>query len=673
MPVPFGFSVGDFVAVIQLTGKIISSLKGVGGSASEYQHAVVELESLKRLLEKVTKLTITEDNAVQVNALRGLALACEPCLQEFYQKLRSYEASIGPYAPRGRLKGAFHKVKWAFLGSEEFSQFRKFIAMKVLCLSLLLSMHIFESASTRNSQEHIAHFSLLDEITKLRESMERLELANQQRSSHLDHEASLRPIQDKVEDIAARLESHLTPVSSALTSVGRAVFGFHNVLGQIIDFLGSFRRETKVALQRIIQTNMQIYALLLTSQNSPGHSPSMLSDAILFEDALGRTVSLPYQWFRHWEAFEGLLRAEFKGIPGEAKVLEGQYHLIDTKGGGAIIKKQDWHRTVFPGSSVTMSVIISQIRWQGGLCPRPSCAEPRIDLDHPRALVTCCGLKYYPSRERLEGSTKRVTVLTEDDEVIWSQSTQDLEIFGARPLPRDPEESTAILALLQSTDTPAVDEEISSVHNATQANSYGEKEPTSYEPTGGPDFQKPKVGKTRTSDKLHSEFETPLDNWLAQTESVHLEPNMLSNTPVVDTTRQDEEASEIEHFRQVHIKQWTNDADRNNDKKTGADDLEWGAEIDEAIYHRNICDRFPLIPSYLAHRLARFNLMAWTARALSVIPSAIAFIANRLSGSIAMTGRTKVIDVGAMLATIQTSHTLQTLIRTQLPLTLQKI
>ncbi|KIX92483.1 uncharacterized protein Z520_11803 [Fonsecaea multimorphosa CBS 102226] len=142
MPVPFGFSVGDFVTVIQLTSKIISSLKDVGGSSSEYQHSVIELESLKRLLEKVSQLTITEDNAVQVNALRGLALACEPCLQEFHGKLKSYEASIGPYAPRRTLKGTFHKVKWAFLGSEEFSQFRKFIAMKVLCLSLLLSMHI---------------------------------------------------------------------------------------------------------------------------------------------------------------------------------------------------------------------------------------------------------------------------------------------------------------------------------------------------------------------------------------------------------------------------------------------------------------------------------------------------------------------------------------------------
>ena len=128
--------------VLELTSKITSSLRDVGGSSSEYQHAVVELESLKRMLQKVAELPITETKTLQVNAIRGLALSCEPCLQEFLKKLKSYEASIGPYAPRGRLKGSFHKVKWAFLGSEEFGQFRKFITMKVLCLSLLLSMHI---------------------------------------------------------------------------------------------------------------------------------------------------------------------------------------------------------------------------------------------------------------------------------------------------------------------------------------------------------------------------------------------------------------------------------------------------------------------------------------------------------------------------------------------------
>ncbi|OAP61585.1 hypothetical protein AYL99_03788 [Fonsecaea erecta] len=554
MPAPFGFSVGDFVTVIQLTGKIISALKDVGGSSSEYQHAVIVLESLKRLLEKVTQLIITAENKVQVNALRGLALACEPCLQEFHRKLKSYEASIGPFAPKGRLKGTYHKVKWAFLGSEEFSQFRKFIAMKVLCLSLLLSMHIFESTSKRDAEEQAGRFSLVDEITKIRESMERLELRNQQGVPKLDYQASLQPIQDKVENIAERLESNLPP---------------------IIDFLGSFQRETKNALQRIIQTNMQIYALLLASLSSPSTGPSMPSDFIVFEDALGRTISLPYQWFRHWETFEGLLRAKFKGVPGETKVLEGQYHLIETKdplAGRAVPTPELRRATNRIGTSPNVSNM------------------------------------YYPSRERFQGQTRRLTVLTEDDKVMWSQSTEDLEVFGARPSPKDPEETAAILALLEPADTTTANDDFMTLNSATEAAPRTEKPPTSPKLTIGPVVQKLVAETIQISDDLPSDFQTPLDMWLAQTELVGLDPNVIADTPLSDMTGRDEEASEIEHFKRVHIKQWNKNPDGGNDTGKVAVDPKWSAEIDEAIYHRNISDRFPLLPSWLADRLAKLNV-----------------------------------------------------------------
>ena len=133
--------------------------------------------------------------------------------------------------------------------------------------------------------------------------MERLEVTskNRQDSAQLEFQASLQPVQDKVENIANSLENKLAPVSTAVSTVATAVFGFKDILRQIIQFLGSFQRETKVAFQSVIQTNMQIYALLLNSQNNLNPAPSMSSDSITFEDALGRTISLPHQWFHHWE------------------------------------------------------------------------------------------------------------------------------------------------------------------------------------------------------------------------------------------------------------------------------------------------------------------------------------------------------------------------------------
>ena len=144
---------------------------------------------------------------------------------------------------------------------------------------------------------------MVDEITKIRESMERLELRskNHANDNQLAFQVNLKPVQDKVDDIASGLDGRFAPVSATLSTIATAVVTFKDVLGQILHFLGSFHTETRMAFQRVIQTNMQIYALLLHAQNNLHTSPSMLTESILFEDALGRTSALPYQWFRHWE------------------------------------------------------------------------------------------------------------------------------------------------------------------------------------------------------------------------------------------------------------------------------------------------------------------------------------------------------------------------------------
>ncbi|KAK5048243.1 hypothetical protein LTR84_005913 [Exophiala bonariae] len=58
MPIPFGFSVGDFVSVINLTTKLIRALKDVGGASNEYQYAFIEVEGLNTVMEA---LIITVD------------------------------------------------------------------------------------------------------------------------------------------------------------------------------------------------------------------------------------------------------------------------------------------------------------------------------------------------------------------------------------------------------------------------------------------------------------------------------------------------------------------------------------------------------------------------------------------------------------------------------------
>jgi hypothetical protein len=134
--------------------------------------------------------------------------------------------------------------------------------------------------------------------------MERLELgpSASQNDAGAVVKAALEPVQDQLNVVAVASERKLDSISTDVMSVATSVSHFGGILSNIVRFLRSIRSETRAALQQILQTNMQIYAMLMASQNNIDVTPSLLLESnIQFEDALGRTSSLPYQWFRHWE------------------------------------------------------------------------------------------------------------------------------------------------------------------------------------------------------------------------------------------------------------------------------------------------------------------------------------------------------------------------------------
>ena len=83
-----------------LIRKISKALKETGGASTEYQNAVIELNGLERALQHLEALEPTDDNLSHVNAIRGMALACQMPLRDFMTKLEKYEASMGPWESR---------------------------------------------------------------------------------------------------------------------------------------------------------------------------------------------------------------------------------------------------------------------------------------------------------------------------------------------------------------------------------------------------------------------------------------------------------------------------------------------------------------------------------------------------------------------------------------------
>lgn len=121
--------------------KITQALKETGGASSEYQAAVIELKGLKHALQHLQALEPTEDNLSHVNAIRGMALACQLPLREFLTKLEKYESSLGPWVDRTTYRGAGSKARWALEFAAEVEKLRALVAAKQISINLLLATH----------------------------------------------------------------------------------------------------------------------------------------------------------------------------------------------------------------------------------------------------------------------------------------------------------------------------------------------------------------------------------------------------------------------------------------------------------------------------------------------------------------------------------------------------
>ena len=109
-----------------------------------------------------------------------------------------------------------------------------------------------------------------------------------------------------------RLEDRLTQKESQsierLNSISHSVLKLRSIGDHIMAFLANFPYEMRDLLKSILQSNWQMYQVLLQVQRSTARSPTgLLESNIKFEDALGEIMQLPYAYFRYWEVSQQFL------------------------------------------------------------------------------------------------------------------------------------------------------------------------------------------------------------------------------------------------------------------------------------------------------------------------------------------------------------------------------
>ncbi len=142
MPLPFGFGVGDFIAVVELITKVSKALKDSGGAASEYQDVVQELESLQAILTHLGTLCFKE-RAGTSPALRltNLISTCQRPLSDFLDRIARFQASLNAFPHRNFLRTVPRKAQWGVFMGAEIPKLRSVVAAKILQLQLVLQSY----------------------------------------------------------------------------------------------------------------------------------------------------------------------------------------------------------------------------------------------------------------------------------------------------------------------------------------------------------------------------------------------------------------------------------------------------------------------------------------------------------------------------------------------------
>ncbi|KIW29895.1 uncharacterized protein PV07_05681 [Cladophialophora immunda] len=126
----------------------------------------------------------------------------------------------------------------------------------------------------------------------------------------------------------------------------------------------------------------------------------LISDSIIFEDALGRTRYLPFEFFQHWEVFLPYLHKSFDQVPGLYNINRRRYHLVNSRT-GSIIDPQLWSAQVKPNARLSMAMVVFKISGNERACPHCGGKQRWAQANTFASCSTCDGhFRHFEPGER---------------------------------------------------------------------------------------------------------------------------------------------------------------------------------------------------------------------------------------------------------------------------------
>ena len=152
MPFPISCgSVGDIIALTQLTIQIKRALSDTQGAPSEYQELVTELDLFHRALLRVKSALPTNTNAKPLdpkcdaldtmNAIQYHTTLAERRLKDFMQTIEKYQKSLQKGGSKNMMLDTWRKLGWTFLKKEDVQHLKTDLKNQRDNISFLLTLY----------------------------------------------------------------------------------------------------------------------------------------------------------------------------------------------------------------------------------------------------------------------------------------------------------------------------------------------------------------------------------------------------------------------------------------------------------------------------------------------------------------------------------------------------
>ncbi|KAH7399797.1 hypothetical protein BKA64DRAFT_707484 [Cadophora sp. MPI-SDFR-AT-0126] len=388
----FGWSAGDCFAALNLIVKVLSSLKELGGSRSEFQELLRELRGLKVALEHVDNLHARRiAPSSKLIELKSIALACQIPLEQFILKVNKYDKSLGSHpASHGRIiQNTTRKIQWLGM-KDDVNKLQHYLNTHIGTINILLAEYQLDLLSLASQQASRDKLDIQSHLRAIQDAIDATKASTS--ADKQDIESHLQRIRDEIFSNTQRIECHLHHLRSVVDSTAsqvikatadidsQAVAVRHNssLLQKLLNVVGGDLRTLWMPVINILgnvrTTTEEIYTIVLEIRSfitGPDPRFTWYQEPVKVEDTLGRIFPVPSEY--SLSELKGIIRMKFANSFCHGEVIAGNYELSNSKNSEHVLTGDD-SVALLPGMSIVMAIIVDQPLTPSS-CPMPQCGS----------------------------------------------------------------------------------------------------------------------------------------------------------------------------------------------------------------------------------------------------------------------------------------------------------